>query len=84
MGNFVWHKNVMYVTEQGLIFVPNAMDIKHLMVKHVRNVMAEALSNAMPAVAEGLLIERPVSVILPNHKGVALCYLKESKGCHGG
>lgn len=57
MGNFVWRKNVMYVKQQGLIYVQNAMGTKHSIEKSVQNVMAEASLNAMPVVAEGLLIE---------------------------
>lgn len=57
MGNSVWQKSAMYAKGQGWIFVLNVMETKNSMMKHAQNVMAEALSNAMPAVAEGASIE---------------------------
>lgn len=69
MGNSVWPKSAIYVKEQGWIFVLNVVETKNSMVKHAQNVMAEALSNAMPAAAEGSSIERLLSTILSNHKG---------------
>ena len=69
MENFVWPKSAIYVKGQGWIFVLNVMETKNLMVRHAQNVMAEALSNVMHAVAEESPIEWLLSTILSNNEG---------------
>ena len=68
MGNSVWQKSVTSVGVRELIFVPYVMGTKYSMVRLVQNVMAEVLSNAMPAVGKELSTKQLLSNILLNEK----------------